>query len=299
MHLTISNLSKTYANGVQALKDVNLEIKQGMFGLLGPNGAGKSSLMRTIATLQEPDSGSIMLGDIDVLRQKDEVRKVLGYLPQEFGVYPKISAEVLLDHLAVLKGISNKGERKDLVEALLKKTNLYQHRKKNLGGYSGGMKQRFGIAQALLADPKLIIVDEPTAGLDPAERNRFHNLLAELGENTVVILSTHIVDDVRELCTDMAIIHQGDVLLKGNPAEAIDAIKNKVWRKRIAKNELEEYRQNFRIISEKMFAGQPEIRVLSDQQPDASFEGVESHLEDVYFSQILSEETENSEAYVG
>ena len=299
MHLTISNLSKTYANGVQALKDVNLEIKQGMFGLLGPNGAGKSSLMRTIATLQEPDSGSIMLGDIDVLRQKDEVRKVLGYLPQEFGVYPKISAEVLLDHLAVLKGISNKGERKDLVEALLKKTNLYQHRKKNLGGYSGGMKQRFGIAQALLADPKLIIVDEPTAGLDPAERNRFHNLLAELGENTVVILSTHIVDDVRELCTDMAIIHQGEVLLKGNPAEAIDAIKNKVWRKRIAKNELEEYRQNFRIISEKMFAGQPEIRVLSDQQPDASFEGVESHLEDVYFSQILSEETENSEAYVG
>ena len=299
MHLTISNLSKTYANGVQALKDVNLEIKQGMFGLLGPNGAGKSSLMRTIATLQEPDSGSIMLGDIDVLRQKDEVRKVLGYLPQEFGVYPKISAEVLLDHLAVLKGISNKGERKDLVEALLKKTNLYQHRKKNLGGYSGGMKQRFGIAQALLADPKLIIVDEPTAGLDPAERNRFHNLLAELGENTVVILSTHIVDDVRELCTDMAIIHQGEVLLKGNPAEAIDAIKNKVWRKRIAKNELEEYRQNFRIISEKMIAGQPEIRVLSDQQPDASFEGVESHLEDVYFSQILSEETENSEAYVG
>ncbi len=299
MQLEITNLSKTYANGIQALKDVNLTIPQGMFGLLGPNGAGKSSLMRTIATLQEPDSGSIMLGDIDVLRQKDEVRKVLGYLPQEFGVYPKISAEVLLDHLAILKGISNKKERADLVDALLKKTNLYQHRKKNLGGFSGGMKQRFGIAQALLADPKLIIVDEPTAGLDPAERNRFHNLLAELGENTVVILSTHIVDDVRELCTDMAIIHQGEVLLKGNPAEAIDAIKGKIWRKRIEKGEIEGYRTQYHVISEKMFAGQPEIRVMSDVQPDPTFEAVESHLEDVYFTQILSETASlNEENYV-
>jgi ABC-2 type transport system ATP-binding protein len=295
MNLTITNLSKTYANGIQALKNIDLEIPQGMFGLLGPNGAGKSTLMRTIATLQEPDSGSIMLGDLDVLREKDEIRKILGYLPQEFGVYPKISAEVLLDHLAVLKGITNKGERMDLVDALLKKTNLYQHRKKNLGGYSGGMKQRFGIAQALIANPKLIIVDEPTAGLDPAERNRFHNLLAELGENTVVILSTHIVDDVRELCTQMAIINQGEVLLKGNPAEAIEDIKGKIWRKRIAKSEVEEYRQQYHIISEKMFAGQPEIRVLSDLQPDPSFETVESHLEDVYFSQILNSETMEKE----
>ena len=295
MNLTITNLSKTYANGIQALKNVDLEIPQGMFGLLGPNGAGKSTLMRTIATLQEPDSGSIMLGDLDVLREKDEIRKILGYLPQEFGVYPKISAEVLLDHLAVLKGITNKGERKELVDALLKKTNLYQHRKKNLGGYSGGMKQRFGIAQALLANPKLIIVDEPTAGLDPAERNRFHNLLSELGENTVVILSTHIVDDVRELCTQMAIINQGEVLLKGNPAEAIEDIKGKVWRKRIAKSEVEDYRQQYHIISEKMFAGQPEIRVLNDTQPDPTFETVESHLEDVYFSQILNSETQEKE----
>ncbi|MEJ2006021.1 MAG: ABC transporter ATP-binding protein [Cyclobacteriaceae bacterium] len=264
-------------------------------GLLGPNGAGKSSLMRTIATLQEPDSGSITLGDLDVLREKDEVRKVLGYLPQEFGVYPRISAEVLLDHLAILKGITNKSQRKELIDALLKKTNLYQHRKKNLGGFSGGMKQRFGIAQALLADPKLIIVDEPTAGLDPAERNRFHNLLAELGENTVVILSTHIVDDVRELCTNMAIIHQGEVLLKGNPAKAIEEIEGMIWRKRIAKDEIEAYRQQYHIISEKMFAGQPEIRILSEAQPDPSFEPVESHLEDVYFSQIMSSENQEKE----
>jgi ABC-type multidrug transport system ATPase subunit len=291
MELTITNLSKTYANGVQALKDVNLTIPQGMFGLLGPNGAGKSSLMRTIATLQEPDTGSIMLGTTDVLREKDEVRKVLGYLPQEFGVYPKVSAEVLLDHLAVLKGITNKGERHELVQALLQKTNLYTHRKKNLGGFSGGMKQRFGIAQALLADPKLIIVDEPTAGLDPAERNRFHNLLAEIGENTVVILSTHIVDDVRELCTNMAIIHLGQVLLKGNPSEAIEDIKGKIWRKRIEKGELENYKSTLTVISDKMFAGKPEIRVLSDIQPDPSFESVESNLEDVYFSQIFGEQS--------
>ncbi len=286
MQLIIQNLSKTYANGVQALKDVSLTINQGMFGLLGPNGAGKSSLMRTIATLQEADQGSITLGDINVLTQKEEVRKTLGYLPQEFGVYPKVSAEALLEHLAVLKGISSKGERKDVVEALLHKTNLWPARKKNLGGYSGGMKQRFGIAQALLANPNLIIVDEPTAGLDPAERNRFLNLLSELGENTIVILSTHIVDDVRELCTDMAIINQGEVLYKGNPNDALKGIEGKVWKKRIAKVDLEKYKSEFNVISDRLIAGAPEIHVLSDQQPDASFETREGDLEDVYFSYI-------------
>ena len=258
-----------------------------MFGLLGPNGAGKSSLMRTIATLQEPDEGSITLGEIDVLTEKDEVRRILGYLPQEFGVYPKVSAEALLNHLAVLKGIGNKGERKDLVEALLHKTNLYDSRKKNLGGYSGGMKQRFGIAQALLASPKLIIVDEPTAGLDPAERNRFLNLLSELGENTVVILSTHIVDDIKELCTKMAIINKGEVVLQGNPQKTIAAIEGMVWRKSIEKDELEKYKADYSVISERLLAGKPEIHVLSDKQPDASFEGIPADLEDVYFSHIM------------
>ena len=288
MNLQIKNLSKTYANGVRALNDVSLDIPTGMFGLLGPNGAGKSSLMRTIATLQDPDEGSITLGDLDVLRQKDEVRKILGYLPQEFGVYPKINAEVLLDHLAVLKGISNSKERKELVTSLLHKTNLWQARKKNLGGYSGGMKQRFGIAQALLSNPKLIIVDEPTAGLDPAERNRFLNLLSELGENTVVILSTHIVDDVKELCTNMAIINQGTVLYKGSPMNALDEIKGKVWRKKVEKSELEKYKNDFTVISDRLIAGKPEIHVLSDTNPDASFESVEADLEDVYFSYILA-----------
>ncbi|MEO1053572.1 MAG: ABC transporter ATP-binding protein [Bacteroidota bacterium] len=287
MQLTIKNLSKTYSNGVQALRNIDLEISTGMFGLLGPNGAGKSSLMRTIATLQEADQGSITLGEIDVLTQKDEVRKILGYLPQEFGVYPKISAEILLDHLAVLKGITNKRERKELVKALLHKTNLYQSRKKNLGGFSGGMKQRFGIAQALLANPKLIIVDEPTAGLDPAERNRFHNLLGELGENTVVILSTHIVEDVKELCTDMAIINQGEVLLKGNPLEKIAEIEGKVWKKRLEKSELEAHRKEYNVISEKMLAGKPQIHVFAEDRPDISFESVPADLEDVYFSQIF------------
>ncbi len=288
MNLEIKNLSKTYANGVKALNNVSLDIPTGMFGLLGPNGAGKSSLMRTIATLQEPDEGSITLGDLDVLTQKDDVRKILGYLPQEFGVYPKVSAEVLLDHLAVLKGISNKKERKELVGALLHKTNLWKARKKNLGGYSGGMKQRFGIAQALLSDPKLIIVDEPTAGLDPAERNRFLNLLSELGENTVVILSTHIVDDVKELCTRMAIINEGTVLFQGNPLKSIDEISGKVWKKSIEKGALEEYQSQHHVISDRLIAGKPEIHVLSDVQPDPSFEGVDADLEDVYFSHILS-----------
>jgi ABC-type multidrug transport system ATPase subunit len=288
MQLVISNLNKTYANGVQALKDVNLTINQGMFGLLGPNGAGKSSLMRTIATLQEPDNGSISLGDIDVLKEKDEVRKTLGYLPQEFGVYPKVDAYTLLNHLAVLKGITNSSERKSVVEALLQKTNLWDARKKNLGGYSGGMKQRFGIAQALIANPKLIIVDEPTAGLDPAERNRFLNLLSELGENTVVILSTHIVEDVKELCSDMAIFNKGEVLFKGSPDEALSQITGKIWQKRINKAELSDYKQNFEVISEKLIGGNPIIHVLSDTNPDGTFTAIAGDLEDVYFSKIFA-----------
>jgi ABC-type multidrug transport system ATPase subunit len=296
MHLKISNLSKTYSNGVQALKDVNLEIPTGMFGLLGPNGAGKSSLMRTIATLQEPDTGSIMLGDIDVLKQKEDVRKVLGYLPQEFGVYPKVSAEDLLNHVAVLKGITNGRERKELVKSLLYKTNLYKHRKKNLGGYSGGMKQRFGIAQALISDPKLIIVDEPTAGLDPAERNRFLNLLSEIGENTVVILSTHIVDDVKELCTKMAIINQGEVLLTGNPLDAISALEGQIWSKSVSKEDLEQYKNNFNVISERLIAGTPQIRVHSESKPGDGFINEFVDLEDVYFSKISeSTKKENQE----
>ena len=296
MNLTITNLSKTYSNGVRALNDVSLEIPTGMFGLLGPNGAGKSSLMRTIATLQDPDTGSITLGDLDVLKEKDEVRKILGYLPQEFGVYPKINAEVLLDHLAVLKGVTNKKQRKELVDTLLNKTNLWKARKKNLGGYSGGMKQRFGIAQALLSNPKLIIVDEPTAGLDPAERNRFLNLLSELGENTVVILSTHIVDDVKELCTQMAIINQGEVLLQGNPLQSIEDINGKVWKKTVDKGELDDHKAQYHVISDRLIAGKPEIHVFSDTQPDPSFESVEADLEDVYFSKIVFQSSKEAAA---
>ncbi len=288
MQLVIENLDKVYPNGVHALNDVNLTINQGMFGLLGPNGAGKSSLMRTIATLQEPDSGSIKLGDIDVLIQKDEVRKTLGYLPQEFGVYPKVDAETLLDHLAVLKGITKRSERKETVKALLQKTNLYDARKKNLGGYSGGMKQRFGIAQALLANPQLIIVDEPTAGLDPAERNRFLNLLSELGENTIVILSTHIVDDVKELCSDMAIFNQGQVLYHGSPQKALGAIVGKIWEKRVPKADLETLRTTHTVISEKLVGGMPVVHVLADTNPGEGFEPIEGDLEDVYFSYIFS-----------
>ncbi len=287
MELKINKLSKTYGNGVKALQDITLEIGTGMFGLLGPNGAGKSSLMRTIATLQEPDTGSITLGEINVLTQKEEVRKILGYLPQEFGVYPKVSAEILLDHLAVLKGVRQRKQRKELVEALLHKTNLWEARKKSLGGYSGGMKQRFGIAQALLSDPKLIIVDEPTAGLDPAERNRFLNLLSELGENTVVILSTHIVEDVKELCTDMAIINKGQVVLKGNPLETIESINGRVWRKTIHKEELDEYRGQYQVISDRLIAGKPEIHVYAESQPGEGFDPVEADLEDVYFQKIF------------
>jgi ABC-2 type transport system ATP-binding protein len=288
MKLIIDNLSKTYPNGIKALQNISLEIPTGMFGLLGPNGAGKSTLMRTLSTLQEADSGSVFLGDIDVLKQKNELRQVLGYLPQQFGLYPKISAEVLLNHFAVLKGISNKSERKEVVKALLQKTNLYEVRQQNLKGYSGGMKQRFGIAQALLNNPKLLIVDEPTAGLDPVERNRFYNVLSELGEQTVVILSTHIVDDVKELCTNMAIINQGQVCLKGNPLQIMEDLKGKVYKKTIEKPELNGYKQNYQVISEKLFLGKPTIHILSDTNPGDGFTSVNASLEDVYFSQIFS-----------
>ena len=287
MQLTIQNLNKTYSNGVQALKSVDLTIKQGMFGLLGPNGAGKSSLMRTIATLQEADSGSIDLDGLDVLNQKEEVRKALGYLPQEFGVYPRVSAETMLDHIADLKGITNRGERKEVVNGLLQKVNLFDARKKNLGTYSGGMKQRFGIAQALLGSPKLIIVDEPTAGLDPAERNRFHNLLSEIGENTIVILSTHIVEDVTNLCADMAIICLGEVVAKGNPNALVDSLKGKVFRKLIEKSELNHYRENYQVISSSLKMGKTQIKVISDE-PLSSFEATTPDLEDVYFSEITA-----------
>lgn len=286
-NLTITNLSKTYSNGVRALNSISLEIPTGMFGLLGPNGAGKSTLMRTIATLQEADAGSITFGEIDVLRQKNEVRKIIGYLPQEFGVYPKVSAEFLLDHLAVLKGIRKTKERKELVETLLHKTNLYTHRKKKLKEYSGGMKQRFGIAQALLSNPKLIIVDEPTAGLDPAERNRFHNILCELGENTVVILSTHIVDDVKELCPNMAIINNGEVLLQDNPLRAIDQVKGNVYSKTIRTEGMEAYKQAYNVIAERLFQGKKVIHIYSESNPGNGFLPVEADLSDVYFSQIF------------
>ena len=288
MELKITNLSKTYSNGVQALKNITLDIPQGMFGLLGPNGAGKSSLMRTLATLQQADSGSAMLGDLNLLKDKAEVRKILGYLPQEFGVYPKVSSYVMLDHIATLKGIANSGERRELVESLLNKTNLWQVRNKSLGTYSGGMKQRFGIAQALIGDPKLIIVDEPTAGLDPAERNRFHNLLSEIGEKTIVILSTHIVDDISNLCNNMAIICLGEVVAKGNPAELTEDVKGRIWTKAIEKDTLAIYQSEFQVISTHLKAGKTVIHVLRDNQPDASFESFPANLEDVYFAEITS-----------
>lgn len=291
MKLTISNLSKTYSNGVRALQNINLEIPTGMFGLLGPNGAGKSTLIRTIATLQDVDTGTVSLGELDVLNQKTEVRKILGYLPQQFGLYPKISAEVLLNHFAVLKGVSNKKERSELVKILLQKTNLYEVRKQNLSGYSGGMKQRFGIAQALLNNPKLLIVDEPTAGLDPLERNRFYNILSELGENTIVILSTHIVEDVKELCTNMAIIKQGEVVLKGNPLKIIEDIEGRVYQKTIEKWELESYKNNYQVISERLFLGKPIIHILSDTNPANGFSQIHADLEDVYFAQIFGSST--------
>ena len=284
--LSIRALNKTYANGVQALRDINLEIPTGLYGLLGPNGAGKSSLMRTIATLQEPDSGSIHFDQIDVLSDNDSLRRQLGYLPQDFGVYPKVSAEDLLNHFAALKGLTGRAERKEMVDGLLRQTNLWEARKRKLGTYSGGMRQRFGIAQALLGAPRLVIVDEPTAGLDPDERNRFLNLLAEIGEQVVVILSTHIVEDVTDLCPRMAMIVQGKVLLQGEPQAAIDMLRNKVWRKRVSKAALPEYQQRFTVLSSRLVAGQPQINVHADSQPDVGFVQVEPDLEDVYFLQL-------------
>lgn len=284
MELEIKNVSKTYSNGVHALNNVSLTIPQGMYGLLGPNGAGKSTLMRTLATLQEPDEGEIRLGDIDVVRQKNELRKTLGYLPQEFGVYLKVSALKLLRHFAVLKGIINKQEREDVVESLLRQTNLWEVRNQKLGGYSGGMRQRFGIAVALLGNPKLMIVDEPTAGLDPAERVRFLNLLSELGENSVVILSTHIVEDVSELCTRMAIINKGEILLEAEPLRAVDKLKGNIWRRVISKEELVSVEQEHEVISTKLLAGRTLVHVFSEGNPGSGFEAVEPDLVDVYFS---------------
>lgn len=284
MALTISGLSKTYPNGVCALKNLSLNVGNNMFGLLGPNGAGKSSLMRTIATLQDPDSGSIDLDGLNVLTQKNEVRKILGYLPQEFGVYPKMSAVDMLNHLAILKGVVSSGERKEMVDALLQQTNLWEARKKALATYSGGMKQRFGIAQALLANPRLIIVDEPTAGLDPAERNRFLNLLSSIGREVTVILSTHIVDDVRELCSRMAIIASGEVLLEGSPNEALAALDGQIWSRVVATDdELRILENELHIVSTHLVGGQHEIRVFSPASPGAGFEAAASGLEDVYF----------------
>ena len=285
--LRIEGLSKTYPNGTRALHRVTLTVPTGMFGLLGPNGAGKSTLMRTLATLQEPDEGSARLGDIDVLTQKDEVRKLLGYLPQEFGVYPRVSAHELLDHLAVLKGLVDKRERKEVVEALLNQTNLWPHRNKKLGTFSGGMKQRFGIAQALLGEPELIIVDEPTAGLDPEERLRFHNLLAEIGQNVVVILSTHIVDDVADLCARMAILAGGEVRSSGTPSKAIEALEGRVWRKAVSNDELAALeREGQVVISTQLQAGRRFVHVLADAPPADDFDPAPVRLEEVYFSTL-------------
>jgi ABC-2 type transport system ATP-binding protein len=289
MDLLIRGISKTYPNGVQALKDVTLTIPQGMYGLLGPNGAGKSTLMRILATLQDADSGTATLTRpegtrLDVLRQKDDVRKTLGYLPQEFGVYPKVSAEQLLDHFALLKGIAERPARREIVEALLRQVNLWDVRKQNLGGYSGGMKQRFGVAVALLGNPKLVIVDEPTAGLDPAERVRFLNLLSELGENSVVLLSTHIVEDVSELCTHMAIIDRGDILLETEPLRAVGELRGRIWRRVISKQELAALEQEHAVISTKLLGGRTVVHIYSDTSPGPGFDTAEPDLEDVYFS---------------
>ena len=289
MELKIDGVSKTYPNGVHALKGVTLTIPAGMYGLLGPNGAGKSTLMRILATLQEADEGTVRLGEIDVLSQKDEVRRTLGYLPQEFGVYPKVSAEELLDHFALLKGMADRRSRREVVEALLRRTNLWDVRKQKLGGYSGGMRQRFGVAVALLGNPKLLIVDEPTAGLDPAERVRFLNLLSELGENSVVLLSTHIVEDVSELCTRMAIIDRGEILLETEPLRAVADLRGHIWRRVIPKSQLADVEREHAVISTKLLAGRTVVRVYSDGTPHPGFEPAEPDLEDVYFSTMAGQ----------
>lgn len=286
MELIIKNLSKTYSNGVQALSNVSLSISKGMYGLLGPNGAGKSTLMRTLATLQDPDAGIVKLGDIDVLKDKQSVRKKLGYLPQDFGLYPKVNAEVMLNHIAQMKGITDKNLRRQLVEQLLNQVNLYQDRKKALGTFSGGMKQRFGIAQALAGQPSLLIVDEPTAGLDPSERNRFYNLLSELGENIIVILSTHIVEDVRTLCSNMAIICRGEVLMEGKPNDGLGKLEGKVYHKLINKSDLEQYRGDYQVISTKLIGGKLNLSIKSYTVPGNGFVRRPADLEDVYFDYI-------------
>jgi ABC-type multidrug transport system ATPase subunit len=292
--LLINNLTKTYPNGVKALNGINLEITNGMFGLLGANGAGKSSLMRTIASLQEPTSGNIEFNNVDIVKQPTKVRKHLGYLPQEFGVYPKISAEKLLDHLAVLKGVLNKKDRKEQVTVLLQQVNLYQHRKKSVYTFSGGMRQRFGIAQALLGNPQIIIVDEPTAGLDPEESNRFLNLLSEIGENVIVILSTHIVEDVRNLCPKMAILSNGEIISQGSPKELVAGIEGKIWSKIIPKKDIDVYKKAFDVISTKLVAGETQIRVLSDNKPEKGFEMIIPNLEDFYFTIVFQQETKTA-----
>jgi ABC-type multidrug transport system ATPase subunit len=286
MELVIRSLSKTYPNGVRALDNVDLNIPRGMFGLLGPNGAGKSTLMRTIATLQEPDFGQILLGDLNVLTQKDQLRRILGYLPQDFGVYPRISARGMLDHIALLKGFTKSGERKDVVDAMLQRVNLWDVRKKALTGFSGGMRQRFGIAQALIGSPELLIVDEPTAGLDPGERNRFYNLLSEIGENVIVILSTHIVEDVMDLCTSMAIINKGKVLFSGAPEQAIETLSGRIWQRTVTKAELLDIEQRHRVISHKLIAGRPLVHIYSDSDPGDGFTAAHPNLEDVFFARI-------------
>ena len=286
MQLSIKNVSKTYSNNVEALKDVTLEVGNGMFGLLGPNGAGKSTLMRTIAGLQELDSGSITVGDIDVSKHKHELRKVLGYLPQEFGLYPKVNALELFDHLATMKGITDSKERGELTKSLLSQTNLWKYRNRKLGTFSGGMKQRFGIAQALIGEPKLIIVDEPTAGLDPTERNRFHNLLSAIGENVIVILSTHIVEDVSDLCSKMAIIKDGKVKLVGEPLTLVKDLKAQVWTGLVTKKDFKNVKNDHQVISSKLSIGKVQIRVLSDQKPIDGFKQVDPEIEDLYFATI-------------
>ncbi len=291
--LIIENLSKTYPNGVKALDNISLTISNGMFGLLGPNGAGKSSLMRTIASLQEPSSGTIFFNEKDIITHPHEIRKQLGYLPQEFGVYPKISTQDLLDHIAVLKGIANKSERKDQIEALLQQTNLYQHRKKAVHTFSGGMRQRFGIAQALLGNPQLIIVDEPTAGLDPEERNRFLNLLSEIGENVIVILSTHIVEDVKDLCSNMAILGSGKIIANGNPNDLKAKLEGKIWKKTIAKSELQNYKNDFDVISTRLNSGKTQIQILAETKPDTGFESMPPDFESLYFSTLFQNQTNN------
>jgi ABC-type multidrug transport system ATPase subunit len=290
LELRIDQLSKTYSNGVKALQNVSLTIPAGMFGLLGPKGAGKSTLMRILATLQESDAGTIQLGNpsagqaLDVIRQKDAVRETLGYLPQDFGLYQNVAAEKLLDHFAILEGIVDRAERRAVVEALLKQTNLWDKRKQKLGGFSGGMRQRFGIALALLGNPKLLIVDEPTAGLDPAERVRFLNLLSELGENSIVILSTHIVEDVSELCTRMAIINKGQILLEAEPLRAVETMAGRVWERLVPKDELPALEREYKVLSTKLLAGKTVVRVYSETQPSPAFHSVEPELHDVYFS---------------